>query len=136
MLSNLVKQLAGCREDLPNSIRELYERHKNRRPILNEISATLRSTALSFPRSFIIIDALDECQNTDGSRQKLMAELFNLQKSSGVNLFVTSRFIPDIIKRFEACLTLSIRPSHEDVFKYLDSHTYQLSDYVTDDLEF
>lgn len=75
-----------------------------------------------YSRVFIIIDALDECQASDSSRARFLAEIFNLQARSGVNLFATSRFIPDIVERFkeEESLLLEIRASDEDVLKYLD----------------
>ena len=52
--------------------------------------------------TFIIIDALDECQARDGERKKFLAELFNLQAPTATNLLVTSRFIPEIEKEFNA----------------------------------
>jgi hypothetical protein len=137
LLANLLKQLAWFQEPLPGTVEELYERHESRntRPLLEEISTALQSVSMMFPRVFIIIDALDECQETDGSRGKLLTELFSLQNKSELNLFVTSRFIPDITKRFEGCLSLDIRPSHHDIWNYLDKHMSRLPDFVKDNID-
>ena len=118
-------------------MKELYDRHEARRtrPLLDEISRALQSVALMYSRIFIIIDALDECQETDGSRTKLLAEIFNLQAKSGLSLFATSRFIPEIQKNFEGCLSVEICASHEDIWNYLDKHMSQLPEFVTQDVD-
>jgi len=124
LLASLLKQLAQNRSYLPNSLRELYSRHnaKRTRPSVDEISRTLRSVATMYSRVFIIVDALDECQVTNGCRTSFLSELFNLQVKRGSNLFVTSRFIPEIVKEFKGSISLEIRASDEDVQRYLDDH--------------
>ena len=88
---------------MPESVKNLYERHKDKRtrPSFDEISKVLHSVVTGYSRAFIIIDALDECQVSDGGRRKFLSEIFNLQAKTGANLFATSRFIPEIMKEFE-----------------------------------
>jgi hypothetical protein len=135
LLANILKQLAGWQERLPTSVQELYKRHKARytRPILEELSTTLQSVARAYSRVYVVIDALDECEDKDYNRGKLLTELFSLQTKTGVNLFFTSRFIPEIIEKFVGCLSVEIRPSKEDVWNYLDKHISDLPDFVTND---
>jgi hypothetical protein len=135
LLANILKQLAGWQERLPASVQELYKRHKARytRPILDELSTTLQSVVRAYSRVYIVIDALDECEDKDYNRGKLLTELFSLQNETGVNLFFTSRFIPEITKKFVSCLSVKIRPSKEDVWNYLDKHISDLPDFVTND---
>ncbi|KAG4279189.1 hypothetical protein FPRO04_13663 [Fusarium proliferatum] len=110
LLANLLKQLAKWRNPLPDSVIALYDRHQNRdtRPLREDISETLNSVALTYVRVFIVVDALDECQ--ESSRTNLLNELFRLQKKTGMSLLATSRMIPEIEKKFDGCLSLEIRP--------------------------
>ena len=108
-------------------MKELYERHKRTqtRPSFDEILAILQSVAVEYPKVFIAIDALDECQASDGCQARLISGLFHIQAKCGVNIFATSRPLPDISQNFEG-ITLEIHASDEDVEDYLDGHMYQL----------
>jgi len=136
LLANLIKQLAQHQKAFPGSVQALYDRHqkRNTRPLLEELSATLKSVGGSYSRVFIVVDALDECHDTDSSRTKLLDHLFGAQSKIGLNLFVTSRFIPGIRKRFEGCLSKEICPSREDIFNFLDKRMSYLPDFVADDV--
>jgi hypothetical protein len=81
-------------------------------------------------RVFIIIDALDECKAEGGCRARLLSEIFTLQAKIKVNLFITSRFIPEVIKKFDESTTLEIRAWREDIAAYLDGHIDQLPSFV------
>ena len=125
---------------MPESIKGLYMCHKDRRtrPSPDEILKVLSSVIRDYSRTFIIIDALDECQVSDGARRILLSEIFNLQAETAVSLFATSRFIPEIEKEFERGkrgLSLEIRASDEDVQRYLDSHMFQLPSFVSNNLD-
>jgi Cdc6-like AAA superfamily ATPase len=129
LLASLLKQLCDTQPSMPNAIRELYERHstKRTRPSVDEISAVLQSVVASYSRVFIVIDALDECQISGGCRAKFMNELFNLQTQHDANLFVTSRFLPEITEKFDKNYLLEIRATRGDVEKYLEGHFRQSS---------
>jgi hypothetical protein len=107
---------------MPEILKNLYEFHKNNRPRLSidEVSKILRSLVANYSRTFIIIDALDECQNSDRGSRRLLSEIFNIQASTGANFFATSRFIPDIIREFKTIVILDIRANDEDIRMYLD----------------
>lgn len=137
LLLNLLKQLAQKQASIPESVRNLYEHHKDKpsRPSLDEISKALHSVVTGYSRAFIIVDALDECQVSDGGRRKFLSEIFNLHTRARANLFATSRFIPEIRKEFEGCLSLEIRANDEDVRKYLDGHMLQLPSFVLANLD-
>ncbi|CAG9983821.1 unnamed protein product [Clonostachys byssicola] len=138
VLASLLKQLAERRPSLPEVIKDLYDRHKPKktRPLVEEISRTLQSLANTYLRVYFIVDALDECQESDGSRAELLKKLFALQGSCSANLFMTSRMIPDIQESFkESFLELEIRASNEDVGRYIDSRIDSLSKLVRSDLQ-
>lgn len=122
LLLSLLKQLAQGHSSLPTGVKELYERHhKNRtRPSLDEISRALHSTAALFSRLFIIVDALDECQVSEGCRFKFLSEIFNLQVKCNVEIFATSRFDPGIEEWFGGSVRLEVRAAKEDVQTYLN----------------
>ncbi|KFZ02007.1 hypothetical protein V500_00505, partial [Pseudogymnoascus sp. VKM F-4518 (FW-2643)] len=128
LLASLLKQLAQGLSPLPESIKSLYSSYKEKRtqPTFNEISNTLQSVAALYSRCFIVVDALDECQASDGCRTKLLREIFALQAKSRTNIFSTSRFIPEIHEHFKNSMRLEIRASDQDVQRYIDGHMSQL----------
>jgi Cdc6-like AAA superfamily ATPase len=127
LLTSLLKQLSEERSSLPDSVRTLYDKHKEKRtqPSLDEISRTLQSVASMYSRVMIIIDALDECQVSDGCRMTFLTEIFSLQTKTRASLFATSRFIPDITEKFDGSAIFEIRAHNKDVRQYLDSRISQ-----------
>lgn len=133
LLGSLLKQLSQGENCIPKCLRAFYEKHMGKQTQLSlfEIQTALQSAAENYSTVFIVIDALDECQNLDGSRQKFLTELFSLQERSGCNLFMTSRVIPEIVDRFkETSISLEIRASTEDIERYLKGNTGQLPAFV------
>jgi hypothetical protein len=132
LLASLLKQLAESQQSLPGTVKELHDRHKTKqtRPSLDEISRSLQVVTTLYSRVFIIVDALDECQISDGCRQRFLSSLFSLQAKCGANLFATSRLISSIEKEFQGNSKLEIRASEEDVRKYLNGHLYRLPGFV------
>ncbi|SCO06135.1 related to nucleoside phosphorylase [Fusarium fujikuroi] len=135
LLASVLKQLTQCRSSLPESVKTLYDRHKTKRtrPSLDEILGLLQSVSAIHSRVFIIVDALDECLAINGCRRRFLSELFNLQTRHGINIFATSRFIPEIVDRFETKLSIEIRASPDDVARYLEGHMGQLPSFVRHD---
>ena len=129
LLASLLKQLGEALPSLPKAVTELYERHKTKRtrPCIDELSKALQYVAASFTRAFVIIDALDECQISNGCRTRLIDEGFSLQARCGVNLFMTSRFLPEITDKFDKLCSKEIRATREDVERYLEDHIIQSS---------
>jgi hypothetical protein len=136
LLANLIKQLIRRQETFPRSVEALYKRYRkiNTRPLLQELSEVFQSLGKSYSRLFIVVDALDECEDTDSSRTKLLDHLLDAQSKIGLNIFATSRFVPEISKKFEGCLSKEIRPSPEDVYNVLNRHMTRLPDFVASDI--
>ena len=128
ILASLLKQLVQGQIHFPEFVKDLYDHHKQKRtrPSSDEITKLLQSVIAGYSRTFIIIDALDECNVSDGGRRRLLSEMVSLQNNTGVSLFATSRFIPEIIKEFEGSVILEIRASDEDVQRYLDGDILKL----------
>jgi hypothetical protein len=132
LLASLLKQLSQERSSLPDSVKALYDQHRDKRTRLSfeEISRALYSVATMYLRVFIIVDALDECQPSDSCQTTFLTEIFNLQAKSRANIFATSRFIPEITERFEGSMSLEIRASEHDVRRYMDGHMSRLPSFV------
>ncbi|KAI5456455.1 nucleoside phosphorylase [Mariannaea sp. PMI_226] len=128
MLASLLKQLSASQLSPPRSLESLHDVHKSRqtRPTMDEISSTLQYVVESFSRVFIVVDALDECQASNGCRARLISEISELQSKCGVNALVTSRFIPEITEMFEGAMSTEIRATDDDLQRYLDGHMPQL----------
>lgn len=137
LLASLLKRLLEGRPNLPISMKNLYEQHKSKqtRPSFGEISTELRSIITSFSATFIVIDALDECQVSDGGLTKFLSEILRLQTNTGANLFVTSRFIPHIVEEFQGAPSLEIHASDGDVKRYLDGQLSRLPSFVRRNLD-
>lgn len=137
LLASLLKQLTQGRYSLPDNVKSLHDIHRDKRtrPSFNEISRILQFVAGMYSRVFIVIDALDECRLSDGSRTRLLSELFSLQANCGANLFATSRFIPEITEKFEGSLSLEIRAREEDVRRYLGSQISNFPAFVQRDID-
>lgn len=131
LLASVLKQLSQRASSLPDHVQAMYDKHKDKqaRPSLAEIERTLQFVAAMYTKVYVVVDALDECQTSDGCRTKFLEEIFNLQAQSGVNLFATSRSLPEIVQGFgqRPHLSLEIRASEEDIERYLDGHMKYLS---------
>jgi NACHT domain len=132
LLASLLKQLSQKRSSMSGSVKALYDQHKDKRtrPLFNEISTTLQSVVFMYSRVFIVIDALDECQTSDGCRTRFLTELFKVQASSQANIFITSRSTPEVTRKFGGCISLEVRASGKDVRRYLDDQIFRLPGFV------
>jgi len=135
VLGALLKQLAVGLGELPEEMVQVYEEQKNfiggRRPQHTDTVKMLQ-TAISKKRTFICIDALDEC--VPDHRIKLLNSLNKiLQMSPGTRIFVTGRphIWPEIGKRLAGSVTsLRISTKRDDIIRYLHS---RLEDDTTPD---
>lgn len=128
LLASILKQLTQCLSHLPDVIEKLYSTHTapRTRPSLEDISEALQAVITMYLRVFVVVDGLDECQTFEGCRARLLSELFKLQTKHGINIFATSRMIPEIVDLFKTKVSLEIRASDLDVARYLESRIEQL----------
>jgi Cdc6-like AAA superfamily ATPase len=136
LLASLLKQLLQHRSHISPDTKNLYERHihKRSRPTLDEVSTALHSEMSRCSRVYILVDALDECTDEDGTRRVLLSRLRVLQAAGAVNLMMTSRFDPNIEQEFPSALRLEIRANGEDVKRYLEGQMFRLSCCVMKDI--
>ena len=132
LLVSLLKQLVQARPVLPKMVRDLYSQHHNGStyPSFEQISRSLRFLVKSFRRIFIIIDALDECQNLPTLRRTFLSEVFHLRDFTPTSLFVTSRFERDAMELFNDSLSLEIRATENDIQTFVSQQLAQLPVFV------
>ena len=114
----------------------LYEAHtlSQTRPSITEYMELLRLAVRSYSKVLVIIDALDECNEDDGTRKALISELRKLQPQ--LSLLVTSRDIPNLQRQLQDAARLEILASDDDIRHYIEeriSISDRLSMYVKKD---
>ena len=124
VLGALLKQVVGGLDEVPGEIARAYENHKKviggRGPRLSDVVRMLQ-TSSSQKRTFICIDALDEC--AAGHQVKFLGSLNQiLLKSPGTRIFLAGRthIQAEIRKRLSGRVTsVSITPRRDDIISYL-----------------
>lgn len=130
LFESLLKQLAQQQLEhtgsLPKGLKELYVKHKptKSRPTIHELLETLKNAISLDRRTFIVVDALDECQNDNGCRSRFVAHIFELQDKGRLNFFATSR--PHVDEApFKICISREIRATKDDIYTYVDEQVSQ-----------
>lgn len=126
LLASLVQQLVQCSNPIPQNIRDLYHQHQSRntKPSIDDLSTHLQLLATNFSRTFVVIDALDECQDTDETRSKFITLLLRLVPAN-LHLLCTSRRLGDIENYFAAASCLEINAMNEDIETFLTSQVLE-----------
>ncbi|KAK6827461.1 serine/threonine-protein kinase ripk4 [Apiospora arundinis] len=119
---------------LPAAVTKLHLDHvQQTRPTFEELTKALQDVTTQFSMVYLVVDALDEYQISDATRNQFLSILFGLQAKHPVNLFATSRFIPDIVERFKGASTkMEIRAAHKDIESYIRSQISQPGNFSAD----
>jgi hypothetical protein len=124
-LAALLKQLVHSRRAVDVHIAKLFGCGESK-PTWKDVSAAMKATLkLLFP-TYIVVDALDECPNQDGTRSRLLRELKSFQRDADVRLMFTSRFDVDFQLEFGPSPTLEVRASDADVKRYVQGQIHRL----------
>ena len=112
-------QLVPHNSNLASDTATLYEIHitKDTRPSVDEYTQLLQYVVATFSKVLIIIDALDECVENNGTRQGLL-EVSRTLKSKAC-LMITSRDLPSIKRQLQSASRLEIEASDHDITRYL-----------------
>ncbi|GAM43858.1 hypothetical protein TCE0_060r19013 [Talaromyces pinophilus] len=99
LLGSLLKQIAQRYGVKSNDTLEMFTKHNGvrTRPGHEELLSVLNKELKNFPRSFIVIDGLDELRD-ENDRLTLLETLSSLEAK--VNLMVTSRPLDNIMRHF------------------------------------
>jgi hypothetical protein len=120
VIASLTRQLFQANLSIPQ-VRALYQKHRKiditSRPSLSEYGELLRIQSAACSKVFLIIDALDEFNDTP--RNNLITELLSLPENTC--LFITSRHVPSIKQQLNDPPTMEIRASDADMKLFLEA---------------
>ena len=112
----LLKQLARASRPLPKGIKDIYDKRENdHQSDFKVLADAFRTELEKYPKTFIVIDALDEVSESADIRTVLLEEL----RSCRVNLLVTSRHDPTIRRQFSEAQHYEIHATDEDIRSYV-----------------
>jgi len=102
-------------------VTKLYESHTRvqTRPSNEEFLEMLRTEIAKFPSAFIVLDALDEGPEDEGTQNNLVSNLRNL--GGAVRLLVTSRDLSPIARLMTGVPQLPIQAQDDDIERYIGS---------------
>lgn len=101
LLRSLVAQL-GWREPGLSMLRQTYENSRQSVPGPDELQKILLASIRSCSRVYLLLDALDECPEDDGTRQNVLERIERLtQQTPNLSVFATSRELDKIRKAME-----------------------------------
>jgi len=137
LLAAILKQLVQERPLYGEPVATLHNRHANSstRPSLNEICTALNSVISKYSKVYIIIDALDECTDNDGTRTELLTILRSLQTKTNTSLMATSRFLARIEQSFQGFPRLEILARGADIRRFVAGQMHRLPKFIQRDPE-
>lgn len=101
LLRSLVAQL-GWRDPGLSMLRQAYENSRQGVPGPDELQKILLESIRSCSRIYLLLDALDECPEDDGTRQNVLERIERLtQQAPNLSVFATSRELDKIRKAME-----------------------------------
>jgi hypothetical protein len=109
---------------LPKLITDLYRKYQNqqKRAPLEELEGVFRDLCKAFQSVYVVIDALDECDEKR-YRRRFLQFLTSMRSyaSSSIRFLVTSRpHIADISTTFSSEIPIMLEANDSDVRKYLE----------------
>ncbi|KAF7983536.1 hypothetical protein HWV62_21098 [Athelia sp. TMB] len=126
LVRSCIMQLSHRFDGIPSALVELYEDEDNGRsqPALSSLEDTLLRILKFFGAAYIVIDALDECD--DRARLLRWIDSVTSQTSDFLHLMVTSRPEPDIKDRLRSLcnlreIDLADRRGSDDICRYIDA---------------
>jgi len=122
MLRSMIVQLCVGKAQLPTQVHEIYNQcnNGNQQPTLQGLINTLFSLLANSQRTYVIIDALDECSE----RKQLMTVINQIIKNSSlrVNLLATSRKEQDILEGLQGVIDIQINLEGDGIDADIDLH--------------
>ena len=119
-MASLVKQLVSCVDDVLPELYRIYRtlRSRDKSPELEDLFQALWATSKALRTSFIVFDALDECE-TD--QRYVVLDFIRRLPTSHFKIFATSRpYLRDIEEYFDQNLQIQIVSQPEDIRTYLN----------------
>jgi ankyrin repeat domain-containing protein 50 len=128
LLGSLIQQLLRqCK--IPDHISQFYNKSSGKRPDANELASHLQQVIAKFSTVYIVIDALDECEDVNKTRSTLLSHMKSLP--SQVRIMFTSRPLGEV-DTLQTAKKFEVMAQAEDIHKYIvaqmarESHLVEL----------
>ena len=91
LIACLARQMLGRPRTLPHQVEEMYSKleKEKRRPSFDELSTLLVALCDQSERTYLIVDALDECEAVN--ERRLLLPVLEVLPNASTSSFVTSR---------------------------------------------
>ena len=119
LIASLLKQMVLDHPTTYRRVKTFYDEFRKSRkyfPMLENIQELLQSEMENFRKVFLVVDALDECCEINGTQTKLLMTLRSFTKA---NLLITSRNLASIEKNLRGTKRHVISAHDEDVRRYV-----------------
>jgi ankyrin repeat domain-containing protein 50 len=137
VVSTFIKQLCWKKEQIPQYLLDFYYTYdlNARIPAFDKYKDNLFRLANSFDQIFVVLDALDECQqeeeNRISNREQIMDFIFDLtDRTPCTKIFLTSRReidIKDALTRHQTpTIQIEVKSVAEDINAYVSDHVEDL----------
>jgi hypothetical protein len=132
LLAAIIKQLVQDRPSIAQPLSSLYDQHrpKRTRPLLEELLSVLHSVLAKYSKVYVVLDALDECSEQDGTRSQLLRLCRRLQQKYDLRLMATSRQIPDILEEFKNTPLVEVRASDSDLKRFVMGNMSRFAKFI------
>ena len=139
LLASMLRQLIQGKRSINSHITDIFNAHKKSKISLSirTISKALEIVASSYSKVFVVVDAIDELETSTGSQHMFLTQLFSIKANASccMNIFATSRALPEIVDRFKDGIVLEIRATEQDVDRYVTAHMSSLPSFVRHNLK-
>ncbi len=121
LIGSLLQQIVRQKPVVSEGIKTMYRQHsaQGTRPSLGDLSSSLRLETKDFAHVFIVVDALDECDEANGVRESLLEKLRGQLVERNIRLMITSRFLTGLEYDLNGAIFLEIRAFDDDIEGYL-----------------
>lgn len=137
LLAAILKQLVQDKFSIAEPVTKLYDKHEigKTRPSADELFDVLKIVIKSYTKTYVVLDALDECSDQEFDRNQLLKLCFMLQQDTNLNLMATSRKISDIVDKFTGKPQLEVRADTADVKLYVKGQIARLPKCIQGDTD-
>lgn len=132
LLRALLRQPAKSKSVTPKPLKDLYVKSDMGQLPLgpNELLGVIQSTALTFTKIFVVMDALDECNSPN--RVHLLRDLHSLQRSCDIRVLITCRYLPGVERIMGPKTTLEVPARDSDMEPYVHKRLDELPSCICD----
>jgi Cdc6-like AAA superfamily ATPase len=123
IVANILRQLwERTSTEFPKEAQALYSSHQERQtePNIKELSQLLLTESDRISTFFIVLDALDEFDDTQNARDSILSSLLQMPN---LRVMITGRSDVQnmVLSKLDDLATLRIRASDSDIRRYLDA---------------